>query len=174
MLLCAGRPTEARGMLCAAFPRRPRSPVALSGTSPTSDKDFNLISATSYPFLEVVWTMLVFFAFVVWLWILFTVLTDIFRRRDESGFTKVLWILFVIIIPYFGVFIYLIIEHNGMTERAVEAQKAAQSQFDQYVQSAAAKGDPAEQIAKAKQLLDSGTITQPEFDQIKQKALAGA
>ncbi len=131
-----------------------------------------MILATSYPFLEVVWTMLVFFAFVVWIWLMFAVLTDIFRRQDESGFTKVLWIIFVIIIPYFGVFIYLIAEHNGMTERAVKQQEAAQAQVDQYVQSVAGKGDPAEQIAKGKQLLDSGTITQAEFDQIKQKALA--
>ncbi len=133
-----------------------------------------MILATSYPFLEVVWTMLVFFAFVVWIWLMFAVLTDIFRRQDESGFTKVLWIIFVIIIPYFGVFIYLIAEHNGMTERAVKQQEAAQAQVDQYVQSVAGKGDPAEQIAKGKQLLDSGTITQAEFDQIKQKALASA
>ncbi len=133
-----------------------------------------MILATSYPFLEVFWTMLVFFAFVVWLWILFTVLTDIFRRHDTSGFAKVLWIIFIIIIPYFGVFIYLIAEHKGMTERAIKQQEAAQAQVDQYVQSVAGTGDPTEQIAKAKQLLDSGTITQAEFDQIKQKALAGA
>jgi Phospholipase_D-nuclease N-terminal/Short C-terminal domain len=133
-----------------------------------------MIIATSYPFLEVVWTMLVFFAFVVWLWILFTVLTDIFRRHDESGWAKVLWIVFIIIIPYFGVFIYLIAEHKGMTERAIKQQEAAQAQVDQYVKSVAGPGDPAEQIAKAKQLLDGGAITQAEFDQIKQKALAAA
>ena len=133
-----------------------------------------MIIATSYPFLEVVWTMLVFFAFVVWLWILFTVLTDIFRRHDESGLAKVLWIVFIIIIPYFGVFIYLIAEHKGMTERAIKQQKAAQAQIDQYVKSVAGQSDPAEQIAKAKQLLDGGTISQAEFDQIKQKALAAA
>ena len=133
-----------------------------------------MILATSYPFLEVFWTMLVFFAFVVWIWILFTVLADIFRRHDTSGFGKVLWIIFIIVIPYFGVFIYLIAEHKGMTERALEAQQAAQAQVDQYVKSVASAGDPAEQIAKAKQLLDSGAITQVEFDQIKQKALAGA
>jgi hypothetical protein len=133
-----------------------------------------ILASTNYPFLEVVWTMLVFFGFVVWIWLMFAVLTDIFRRQDESGFTKVLWIIFVIIIPYFGVFIYLIAEHNGMTERAVKQQEAAQAQVDQYVQSVAGKGDPAEQIAKGKQLLDSGTITQAEFDQIKQKALASA
>ena len=130
--------------------------------------------ATSYPFLEVVWTMLVFFGFVVWIWLMFTVLTDIFRRHDSSGFIKVLWIIFIILIPYFGVFIYLIIEHTGMTERSIKAQEAAQAQVDQYVQSVAAKGDPAEQISKAKQLLDSGAISQTEFDQIKQKALANA
>jgi Phospholipase_D-nuclease N-terminal/Short C-terminal domain len=133
-----------------------------------------MILATSYPFLEVFWTMLIFFAFVVWIWILFTVLADIFRRHDTSGFAKVLWIIFIIILPYLGVFIYLIAEHAGMTERALKQQQAMQSQMDQYVQSVAAKGDPAEQIAKAKTLLDSGTITQAEFDSIKQKALAAA
>jgi hypothetical protein len=133
-----------------------------------------MILATSYPFLEVFWTMLIFFAFVVWIWILFTVLADIFRRHDVSGFGKVLWIIFIIILPYFGVFVYLIAEHTGMTERALKQQQAAQSQMDQYVQSVAAKGDPAEQIAKAKTLLDNGTISQAEFDSIKQKALASA
>jgi Phospholipase_D-nuclease N-terminal/Short C-terminal domain len=133
-----------------------------------------MLLATSYPFLEVFWTMLIFFAFVIWIWILITVLIDIFRRHDTSGFAKVLWIIFIIVLPYLGVFVYLIAEHKGMTERAVKQQEAAQSQMDKYVQSVAAKTDPSEQIAKAKGLLDSGTITQAEFDQIKQKALAGA
>lgn len=132
-----------------------------------------MILATSYPFLEVFWTMLIFFAFVVWLWILFTVLADIFRRHDTSGFMKVIWIIFIIVLPYFGVFVYLIAEHKGMTERAIKQQQAAQAQIDDYVKSVAGPGDAAEQIAKAKTLLDSGTITQAEFDQIKQKALAG-
>jgi hypothetical protein len=131
-----------------------------------------MILATSYPFLEVFWTMLIFFAFVVWIWILFTVLADIFRRRDASGFAKVLWIIFIIVLPYLGVFVYLIAEHKGMTDRTIQAQEAAQKEVDQYVQSVAGQGDPAEQIAKAKQLLDSGTISQAEFDQMKQKALA--
>lgn len=133
-----------------------------------------MIAATSYPFLEVFWTMLIFFAFVIWIWILITVLIDIFRRHDTSGFAKVLWIIFIIVLPYLGVFVYLIAEHKGMTERAIKQQEAAQSQMDKYVQSVAAQTDPAEQIAKAKGLLDSGTISQTEFDQIKQKALAGA
>ncbi len=133
-----------------------------------------MILATSYPFLEVFWTMLIFFAFVVWIWILITVLADIFRRHDTSGFAKVAWIIFIIVLPYLGVFVYLIAEHNGMAERAVKHQKDAQSQFDQYVQSVAAKSDPTEQIARAKQMHADGTITQAEFDQIKQKALAAA
>jgi Short C-terminal domain/Phospholipase_D-nuclease N-terminal len=131
-----------------------------------------MILASSYPFLEVFWTMLIFFAFVVWLWLLFTVLADIFRRHDASGFVKVLWIIFIILIPYLGVFIYLIAEHTGMTERALKQQEAAEQQAAQYVKSVAGQGDPTEQIAKAKQLLDNGTISQAEFDQIKQKALA--
>ncbi len=131
-----------------------------------------ILASSNYPFLEVFWTMLIFFAFVVWIWILITVLADIFRRHDTSGFAKVLWIIFIIVLPYLGVFIYLIAEHKGMTERAIKQQQAAQSQFDDYVKSVAVQGDPTEQIAKAKQLLDSGTITQAEFEQMKQKALA--
>ena len=128
--------------------------------------------ASSYPFLEVFWTMLIFFAFVVWIWILFTVIADIFRNHQSSGFSKVMWIIFIIVLPYLGVFVYLIAEHQGMTERSMKAQQAAQEQFDSYVQQAAGKADPAEQIAKAKQMLDSGAITQAEFEQLKQKALA--
>jgi hypothetical protein len=130
-----------------------------------------MVLAVSYPFLEVFWTMLIFFAFVVWLWILFTVLGDIFRRHDTSGFAKVLWIIFIVVLPYLGVFVYLIAEHEGMTERAMARQQAAQAQFDDYVQSVAPKTDPAEQIDKAKRLLDSGSITQAEFERLKQKAL---
>jgi len=132
-----------------------------------------MVLATSYPFLEVLWTMIIFFAFIIWLWILFTVFTDLFRRHDTSGWVKVLWIIFIIIVPYLGAFLYLIIEHKGMTERSIQAQKQAQSQFDEYVQTVAGKSDPADQIAKAKSMLDAGTITQAEFDQLKQKALAG-
>ncbi len=117
--------------------------------------------------------MLIFFAFVVWIWILFTVLADIFSRHDTSAWGKVAWIILIIVIPYFGVFIYLIAEHNGMTDRALKRQETAQAQTAEYVKSVAGGGDPAEQIAKAKALLDQGTITQAEFDQIKQKALAG-
>ena len=130
------------------------------------------ILASSYPFLDAVVTILVFFAFVIWFWLLITIFADLFRRHDIGGGMKVLWFIFVILLPYLGVFVYLIAEHKGMADRGAKQQQAAQSQFDQYVQTVAKKSEPAEQIAQAKTLLDNGTITQAEFDQIKQKALA--
>jgi hypothetical protein len=132
-----------------------------------------MILATSYPLGEVFETILLFFIFVVWLMILFTVLSDIFRRHDITGGRKVMWIVLIIVLPYIGTFIYLVTQHNGLTERSQRQQKDARAQFDHYVQSVAAKSDPAAQIAKAKELLDSGAINQAEFDQIKRHALAG-
>ena len=127
--------------------------------------------ATSYPFLEVFWTILIFFAFFIWIWLLFIVFADIFRNHDASGWVKVAWIVFIVILPYLGVFVYLIAEHKGMTERSTRQQEAAQTEMDQYVRSVAGS-DPSEQIAKGEELLKAGTITQAEFDQIKRKALA--
>ena len=80
--------------------------------------------AADYPFLDIVWTMFIFFAWVIWFWLLITVFTDIFRRRDTSGAGKVLWMIFVILLPYLGVFIYLIANHDGMTERNIEQMQA--------------------------------------------------
>jgi hypothetical protein len=131
-----------------------------------------MILAADYPLLEVFWTMLIFFGFVIWLWILFAVLGDILRRHDASGWIKVLWIVFVVVLPFLGVFVYLIAEHGGMTERSIERERAAQKQSDEYVKSVAQSG-PAEQIAQAKELLDSGAVTQAEFAQVKEQALAG-
>ena len=130
--------------------------------------------AADYPFLDIVWTMFIFFAWVIWFWLLITVFTDIFRRRDTSGAGKVLWMIFVILLPYLGVFIYLIANHDGMTERNVEQMRAKQAQMDDYVKSVAGSGGAAAEIEKAKGLLDSGAITQSEFDAIKQKALAAS
>jgi hypothetical protein len=128
--------------------------------------------ATDYPLLEVFWTMLFFFCFVIWIWILIVVFSDIFRRHDIGGWGKTGWIIFVIILPYLGVFVYLIAEHKGMTERSIKQAETQQAQMDQYVKSVAGSGDPTAQISKAKELLDRGAISQAEFDQIKQKALA--
>jgi len=131
-----------------------------------------LLASNSYPFLSVFWYMLVFFAFVIWIWLLITVFADIFRRHDTSGWAKALWIIFIIIFPFLGVLIYIIAEHQGMADRNTQQLQQAQAQTDGYIKSVASSADPAEQIAKAKQLLDAGTITQAEFDQIKGKALA--
>jgi len=130
--------------------------------------------AADYPFLDIVWTMFIFFAWVIWFWLLITVFSDIFRRRDTSGGGKVLWMIFVILLPYLGVFIYLIANHDGMTERNVQQMQAKQAQMDDYVKSVAGSGGAAAEIEKAKGLLDSGAITQSEFDAIKQKALAAS
>jgi len=128
--------------------------------------------ASNYPFLSGFWYLLIFFAWVIWFWLLITVFSDLFRRHDTSGWAKAAWIIFVILLPYLGVLVYLIAEHKGMTERNMQQAQSAKQDFDTYVQSVASQSDPAEQIAKAKGLLDAGTITQAEFDQIKQKALS--
>ena len=128
-----------------------------------------LLALTNNSFLL---DMFIFFAWVIWFWLLITVFADIFRRHDTSGFAKVLWIIFVIIIPFIGVFIYLIVEHEGMAERSVKQAQAQQAQMDQYVKSVAGSGGAAGEIEKAKGLLDSGAISQAEFDSIKAKALA--
>jgi hypothetical protein len=128
------------------------------------------VLAADYPFLDVLWTLLIFFLWVIWFWILITVFIDVFRRRDIGGGAKVLWCIFVIILPFLGVFIYLLVNHDGMAERQTRQVQAAQKQTDEYIRTVA--GGSAAEIEKAKQLLDSGTITQSEFDQIKAKALA--
>jgi ABC-type multidrug transport system fused ATPase/permease subunit len=128
--------------------------------------------ASTYPFLNIVYSMFIFFAFVIWIWLLITVFADIFRRHDSSGFGKALWIIFVIILPYLGVLIYIIAEHKGMAERNIKQVQAQQAQMDDYVKSVAVSSDPTEQIARAKSLLEAGTITQAEFDELKKKALA--
>jgi len=128
--------------------------------------------AASYPFLDVMWTMLVFFLWVLWFWLLFTVFADIFRRHDLSGWGKAAWLIFTILLPFLGVFIYVVSQGSGMTSRRAEELQAQQSQMDAYVRQTAASGGAAAEIEKAKALLDSGAINQTEFDAIKQKALA--
>jgi len=127
-----------------------------------------------YTFLDVLWTLIIFFAWVIWFWLLITVFADVFRRRDISGGKKTLWVIFVIIIPYLGVFIYLIAEHDGMAERSAQDVRTAQVQTDDYIRSVAGSGGPAAEIERGKQLLDSGAITQAEFESIKAKALASS
>ena len=127
--------------------------------------------AADYPFLDVLWTLIIIFAWVIWFWLLITVFADIFRRHDIGGGYKALWVVFVIILPFLGVLIYLIAESKGMAERNQKQVEAAQQQTDDYIRNVAG-ADPAEQIAKGKQLLDSGAISQTEYDTLKAKALA--
>ncbi len=128
--------------------------------------------AADYPFLDLMWTMVVFFLWILWFWLLFSVFADIFRRHDIGGGAKTLWIIFAILLPFLGVFVYLITQNVGMTERNLERARAQRDQFDTYVRETAGSGGAAAEIDKAKQLLDSGAITQAEFEAIKQKALA--
>jgi len=129
--------------------------------------------ASSYPFLDVLWTMVVIFLWIIWFSLLFKVFGDIFRRRDLSGLGKTGWLIFTIFLPFLGVFIYLITQNDGMTERELERVQAQRAQLDDYVRTTAGSGSGATaEIEKAKQLLDSGAITQAEFEALKQKALA--
>ncbi len=130
-----------------------------------------MVIASSYPFLGILWSMLIFFAFVIWIWIAVTVLIDIFRRHDVGGFAKALWVIFIIVLPFLGVLVYLVAYHDGMAERNNKHARQTQAQFDDYVRQTAGGGGAASEIEKAKALLDSGAITQAEFDLIKTKAL---
>jgi uncharacterized membrane protein YcjF (UPF0283 family) len=129
-----------------------------------------MLLAADYPFLEILWTLIIFFAWVAWIWIVVTVLIDVFRRDDIGGWGKAGWVVFVIVLPFLGVLIYLIAQHDGMRERNERQFRAQKAAFDQQVREAA--GGSATEIAKAKELLDSGAITQEDFEAIKAKALA--
>lgn len=131
-----------------------------------------LVVATSYPFLDILWDILIVFAWFIFIWIAITVLIDVFRRHDISGWAKAAWVVFVVILPWIGVLAYLIFNHSEMAERRAQEAGAAQAQFDAYVRQTAGRGGAASEIEKAKRLLDSGAITQQEFESLKAKALA--
>ena len=127
-----------------------------------------------YTFIDVLWSMLVFFLWVAWFILLFHIVGDIFRRRDASGFKKTIWLLFVLFLPFLGTFAYLIANSDDMARRNLEQTQAARAEMDDYVRSVATEGGAAAEIERAKGLLDSGAINQTEFDAIKSKALASA
>jgi phospholipase D-like protein/putative oligomerization/nucleic acid binding protein len=131
-----------------------------------------MLFAADYPFLNIFWTMILFFFWVAWIWVLVGIISDLFRRHDASGWTKALWIIFLIFLPFLGVLAYMIVNGKGMSERHLQQAQAQRAQFDDYVQSVATSTGPAHEIEKAKSLLDSGAITQAEFDSLKAKALA--
>jgi Short C-terminal domain/Phospholipase_D-nuclease N-terminal len=128
--------------------------------------------AADYPFLDVFWSILIFFCWVIWIWVVITILADVFSRHDIGGWAKALWVIFVVVLPWLGALIYLIAESNGMRERSEQRAQQDKQQFDSYVRDAA--GGSASEIAKAKELLDSGAISQEEFDKLKAQALATA
>ena len=129
-----------------------------------------MLIAADYPFLDVFWTMIIFFCWVAWIWVLIVIIGDLFRRHDTSGWMKALWVIFLIVLPFLGVLIYLIANGSGMSRRQAESVRASQEQFDSYVKSVS--GGSASELAKAKELLDSGAINQAEYDQLKAKVLA--
>lgn len=125
-----------------------------------------------YPFLDILWTMLIFFAWIIWFWMLIVIFGDLFRRHDISGWGKTGWFILLIFLPFLGVFMYLISQSKGMAERQIKDVKAQQEAFDAYVRQTAASGGSAGEIAHAKQLLDSGAISQQEYETLKAKALS--
>jgi hypothetical protein len=133
-----------------------------------------MVLAADYPFIDILWTMIIFFAWVVWIWMVVLILIDIFRRRDIGGWAKAGWTVFIIVIPFIAALIYLIANHDGMADRAAERMQGQQAQFDSYVRTVADSGGAASEIDRAKKLLDDGAITQSEFEALKARALAAA
>jgi hypothetical protein len=131
-----------------------------------------MVFAADYPFLDVFWTILIFFMWVIWIYILVTVLMDLFRRHDIGGWGKAAWTLLVIVLPFLGVFMYLITQGKQMAERRDAELQASRASFDSYVRDVASASGPSDQIAKGKELLDKGAIDQAEFELLKRKALA--
>ena len=133
-----------------------------------------MILATDYPFLDILWTMIIFFAWVVWIWMMIVILTDVFRRKDMGGWAKAAWVVFLIVLPFLGALVYLIANHDGLAERQQKDVRAQQAAVDEHIKEVAGSDGPATEIANAKKLLDSGAIDEAEFAQLKSKALASS
>jgi predicted PurR-regulated permease PerM len=125
-------------------------------------------------FIDIFWSVLWFFFLFIWIMVLFHVVADLFRDHSLSGVAKTLWVLFLVFLPFLAVLVYMIARGRGMAERSAAQQQRAQQQFEGYVRNVASTGEatPTEQIARAKELLDAGTIDQSEFDRLKAKALS--
>src|SRR3954447_21663783 len=133
-----------------------------------------MVLASDYPFMDVFWTMIIFFSWVIWIWMVVVILTDVFRRTDIGGGHKALWVVLLIVLPFLGVLVYLIAQHNQMAERSAKQAEAIQAQNEEYIRSVSSSTDAADQIQKGKGLLDSGAISQAEFDTLKANALAAS
>ena len=121
---------------------------------------------------DLLWALIALFFLVIWFWLLITIFSDLFRSDDLSGWAKAFWVIFIIVLPLLGILIYLIARGQGMTERAMSSYQKQQDQVQQWADQTASGESATDQIAKAKSLLDSGAITQDEFDQIKAKSLS--
>jgi hypothetical protein len=133
-----------------------------------------MVLAADYPFLDILWSMILFFTWVIWIWMMIVILTDVFRRDDIGGWAKAAWIVFLIVLPFLGVLVYLIAQHDKMGERRLRDARAQQAMVDEHIKSVAGGDGPATEIANAKKLLDSGAIDDAEFAQIKRQALAAS
>jgi len=130
------------------------------------------LAATSYPLLDLFWTFLLFFGLIVYFWLLITVFADLFRRHDIGGWAKAGWTVFVIVLPLIGALTYLITQGRNMADRDAGQIRRAQSDIDDHIRSVAAPGySGVAEIAHAKELLDKGSITQDEFEQLKRRVL---
>ena len=132
-----------------------------------------MVIAADYPFLEVCASIVVFFAWVAWIWMMVLILSDVFRRRDIGGWAKAAWTVFLIVLPFVGALAYLITQHDKMADRQAQQIEAQQAVLDRHIKQVASADGPATEIASAKNLLDSGAIDEAEFQQLKQRALAG-
>ena len=130
--------------------------------------------AYSYPLLGVFWSMLWFFLFIVWIWLLIVIFADIFRSHDIGGFAKALWVIFIIILPFLGVFVYLIARGGKMQEHAVQQAKDQDQAMRAYIQdvNATSGGGTADQLAKLNDLKNQGVLTDAEFEAQKAMLLA--
>jgi type VI protein secretion system component VasK len=128
--------------------------------------------AYDYPLMGVFWSMLWFFLWIIWIMLLFRVIGDIFRSGDLGGFAKALWLLLVIVVPFFGVFVYLIARGHAMAQHEMNAAQAREQQFKAYVQQTASPNGSADELAKLAELNKSGVLTDAEFAQQKAKILA--
>jgi len=131
------------------------------------------LASSSYPLLNIFWSMFIFFLWILWIWILIWIVIDIFRSHDLSGWAKALWFLFILFIPLIGVLVYLIARGGKMHEHAVQQAQQQDQEFRAYVQDAAGSQSSADQLAKLADLRDRGVISAEEFEREKAKVLSG-
>jgi Mn2+/Fe2+ NRAMP family transporter len=123
-------------------------------------------------FWDIIWFIIVTFAFVAYLMVLFQIIGDLFRDHQLSGVLKAVWIIALIVVPFLAAFIYIVARGKGMTERHMSEMSAMQKQTDAYIRDVASSATPTDQIAKAQEMLNAGVISQPEYNRLKEKALA--